>query len=87
MRIILLFTIVMTIITAAFLFRVKHEVIRIERRVAHLSHNIDSVQKEINTLRNELAHLIQPARMASLIKKTGSSSGVLRKDQLVSAVQ
>ena len=67
MRVILFFTILMTMMTAAFLFRVKHEVIGIERRVVQLTSNISSVQREMNTLRNELAHLIQPARMVAVV--------------------
>lgn len=86
MRIILFFTILMTLMTAAFLFRVKHEVMGIERRVGELSSNISAVQREMNTMRNELAHLIQPARMASLVQES-TSLQTLKKNQLVSATQ
>ena len=48
MRVILFFTILMTIMTAAFLFRVKHEVIGIERRVSQLTSNISSVQRNFD---------------------------------------
>ena len=86
MRVILFFTILMTIMTAAFLFRVKHEVIGIECRVSQLTSNISSVQREMNTLRNELAHLIQPARMVAVVGESTPIS-TLKRSQLVSSQQ
>ena len=86
MRVVLFFTILMTMLTAAFLFRVKHEVISIERRVTQLTSNISSVQREMNTLRNELAHLIQPARMAAVMGE-GTPMSTLKRSQLVSVQQ
>ena len=84
MRIILFFTVLMTIMTAAFLFRVKHEVLGIERRVIHLTSNIFSLQREMNILRNELAHLIQPARMVAVVGE-GAPMSTLKRSQLVSS--
>lgn len=83
MRIILFCAIVMTMIAAAFLFRVKHEVLAIERRFSNLSNNIAHVQQEMNTLRNELAYLTQPTRMAALGGKYLKKLGTLRPNQLI----
>ena len=74
----------MTMIAAAFLFRVKHEVLAIERRFSKLSYNIANVQQEMNTLRNELAYLTQPTRMADLGRSYLPKLGTVRTNQLVS---
>ncbi len=57
---------VMAIMAAAFLFRVKHEVLAIEKKIAHVTQTIGYIQSDTNLLHSELAYLTQPQRILHL---------------------
>jgi len=82
MRIILFIAIIMTIIAAAFLFRVKHEVLGIEQKINSLHRNIANVQNEMNTMRSELAYLTQPTRIVALGQTYLKNLGTMNPNQL-----
>jgi hypothetical protein len=83
MKIVVFFTMVITILAAAFLFRVKHEVLAIEKKIGVLQKSIAHIEAESNLLHSELAYLTQPQRILHLGQTYLNDLKTLSPQQLV----
>ncbi len=83
MRVMLFFSIVIMVAAASFLFIVKHEVVVLEREIAHTSIKIVQTEQETETLNSELSYLTNPQRVYDLVQRHLMKLRPLKKEQLV----
>jgi hypothetical protein len=83
MKIVLFFSILLTMLAANFLFRVKHQVLSIEQKIKHLNHSIIAIQSDTNLLLSEWTYLTQPKRIGTLGKQYLGHFKTLQPRQLV----
>lgn len=84
MRVLLFFSLVLAFISGGFLFRIKHEVLSLERTIKDMSTAIASNKEEIGILNSEWSYLTNPKRIGSLAKRYLTGFQTLQQDQLVS---
>ncbi len=66
MRIIMLLSIIFVMISAIFLFRIKHEVLDIERKILAAHKAIRQCSRDTMALQSELSYLTRPQRIHAL---------------------
>lgn len=83
MKIVLFFSIITMVFSAAFLFLIKHEVVVLEREIMRTSLQIIQTEQETETLKSELSYLTNPQRIYELVNHHLIKLRPLNKNQLV----
>ena len=84
MKIFMFFSIILTVMAALFLFRMKNEVLSLEKTIMAVSSDIGTVQEELAVLSNEMFILTTPKRMEGLSQSHLKEYQRLNKNQLIS---
>lgn len=84
MKIFMFLSIMMTMVSAIFVFRIKHEVVNLENTINAVRHDIRTTQEEINVLSSEIFLLTTPKRIEKLRKIHLKDFQRLQRDQLIS---
>ncbi len=83
LRMFMFSSVALTILAAVFLFRVKHEVLFLEKHIFSLTGNIRNTEEETSVLRNEMFVLTTPKRIDALRQVYLKDHQRLRGDQIV----
>ena len=84
MKIFLSLAVLATLGSAGLLFRIKHEVMALERTIHSVSAHITETQQDLNILHSELSYLTNPQRIHELVARYLPELRPLQKEQLVS---
>lgn len=83
MKIIIFISLMLTVISGALLFSIKHEVLLLENSSKILSAHISSIREEIVVLNSELSFLTNPKRIDMLAQRYLPNASSLKPEQLI----